>query len=74
MNLGLATQAQFEQFKASLKNLDSLYLDNNQLKDVSSLSNLNLTNLKFLSLKDNPIPKEQIDNLQIALPNCKINF
>ena len=57
-----------------LENLTQLkYLDfaDNKLTDVKGLENL--TQLKSLKLFDNPdLTKAQIDELQKALPNCKI--
>lgn len=56
---------------AALKNLQTLYLDNNQLMDISPL--MGLTQLKSLSLLFNPnLTKVEIDKLQNALPNCRI--
>ena len=56
---------------AGLKNLKTLYLDNNQLMDISPL--MGLTQLKSLSLLFNPnLTKVEIDKLQKALPNCRI--
>ena len=57
---------------AGLKNLKTLYLDNNQLTDISPL--MGFTQLKSLSLLFNPnLTKVEIDNLQKALPKCKIS-
>ena len=56
---------------AALKNLQTLYLDNNQLMDISPL--MGLTQLKSLSLLFNPtLTKVEIDKLQKALPDCRI--
>ena len=56
---------------AGLKNLKTLYLDNNQLMDISPL--MGLTQLKSLSLLFNPnLTKVEIGKLQKALPNCRI--
>jgi len=55
----------------NLTQLEKLSLYNNQLTDVKGLEKL--TQLKALNLKDNPdLTKAQIDELQKALPNCKI--
>ena len=54
-----------------LNQLKELSLDWNQLTEVKGLEKL--TQLKALNLKDNPaLTKAQIDQLQKALPNCKI--
>ena len=54
-----------------LTQLTYLNLYDNQLTDVKGLEKLTL--LKTLYLKDNPdLTKAQIDELQKALPNCKI--
>jgi len=54
-----------------LTQLTDLYLHVNQLTDVRGLEKL--TKLKVLSLYDNPdISKALIDELQKALPKCKI--
>ena len=54
-----------------LTQLTYLALSNNQLTDVKRLEKL--TQLKELSLNDNPdLTMAQIDELQKALPNCKI--
>ena len=50
----------------------NLNLMMNKLTDVSGLEKL--TQLKSLSLLNNPdLTKAQIDQLQKALPNCKIS-
>ena len=55
-----------------LPQLTCLYLNQNKLTDVKRLEKL--TQLKFLFLDGNPaLTKAQIDQLQKALPNCKIN-
>jgi hypothetical protein len=57
---------------AKFTNLWHLNLYSNKLTDVQGLENL--TNLKTLILKENHyLRKTQIDALQKALPNCKIN-
>ena len=54
-----------------LTQLKKLDLEENQLTDVKGLEKL--TQLKWLYLKDNPdLTKAQIDQLQKALPKCKI--
>ena len=54
-----------------LTQLMDLRLDNNQLTDVKGLEKL--TRLTELDLQENPdLTKAQIDELQKALPNCKI--
>jgi hypothetical protein len=55
-----------------LTQLTSLGLNNNQLADVKGLEKL--TKLESLFLLGNPdLTKAQIDQLQKALPNCKID-
>ena len=55
----------------NLTQLEELKLDRNQLTDVKGLENL--THLKELYLQGNPdLTKAQIDELQKALPKCKI--
>jgi len=55
-----------------LTQLTRLYLSDNQLTDVKGLEKL--TQLTHLNLYDNPaLTKAQIDELQKALPNCKIS-
>ena len=57
--------------RADLEKVTALYFYNNQLTDVKGLENLD--QLKSLSLRDNPdLTKAQIDELQKALPKCKI--
>ena len=57
--------------KADLKKLTFLILSNKQLTDWKGLEKLTL--LKELYLKDNPnLTKAQIDELQKALPKCRI--
>jgi len=54
-----------------LTKLEWLTLDGNQLTDVKGLENL--TKLERLFLNNNPdLTKAQIDELQKALPKCKI--
>jgi Leucine-rich repeat (LRR) protein len=52
-----------------LKDLD---LDNNNISDISPLKNL--VNLEELLIENNPISEGQFDELQKALPNCKIFY
>ena len=55
-----------------LTNSKTLDLTGNQLTAVKGLENL--TQLKHLTLYDNPdLTKAQIDELQKALPKCKIS-
>ena len=55
-----------------LTQLTMLNLEDNQLTDVKGLENL--TKLGGLHLSNNPaLTKAQIDELQEALPNCKIS-
>ena len=55
-----------------LTQLKCLYLNKNKLTDVKGLEKLD--QLKVLFLDGNPaLSKAQIDQLQKALPNCKIN-
>jgi len=49
-----------------------LNLVGTQVTDLTSLENL--TNLKNLSLGNTPVSKEEVQKLQIALPNCKISW
>ena len=54
-----------------LTKLKNLALDNNQLTDVQGLEKL--SQLETLELLNNPnLTKPQIEDLQKALPNCKI--
>ena len=56
-----------------LENLKKLNLSKNQLTSLpASLSKCK--NLKSLMLKGNSIPKSEIDQLQAALPDCKIKL
>ncbi len=58
--------------KADLEKVTRLSLGNNQLTDVKGLENL--TQLEKLYLDDNPdLTEAQIDELQKALPKCKIH-
>ena len=53
-----------------LTQLKTLYLRYNQLTDVKGLEKL--TRLEKLYLQNNKLTKAQIDELQKALPKCKI--
>ncbi len=54
-----------------LTQLETLYLQDNQLTNVKGLEKL--TKLTGLYLRGNPdLTKAQIDQLQIALPKCEI--
>ena len=54
-----------------LTQLTKLYLHDNKLTDVKGLEKL--TKLEVLALSGNPdLTKAQIDELQKALPKCKI--
>ena len=55
-----------------LTNLTWLVLGNNEITDISPLQGLN--NLTRLGLGDNPISQSQKDDLQRALPNCRIDI
>ena len=56
-----------------LTQLKGLILTNNKLTDVKSLGTLK--KLTYLTLFSNPdLTKAQIDQLQKALPKCKINW
>ena len=58
--------------KADLEKVRELYLVHDQLTDVKGLEKLD--QLKVLFLDGNPaLTKAQIDQLQKALPKCKIN-
>lgn len=55
----------------ALENLEVLKLANNPLESIpAELSNC--SNLKTLVLKGTKVPEEQIKELQLKLPNCKI--
>jgi len=58
---------------ARLTRLEVLYLsDNKQVSDLKPLAGL--TSLKILTLDSTQVTQEQINELQIALPNCKIRW
>ena len=54
----------------SLTVLTHLYLRGNEISDVTTLQHL--TNLTELSLGHNPIREADLEDLQMALPNCRI--
>ncbi|HBU58718.1 MAG TPA: hypothetical protein DEB48_02630, partial [Verrucomicrobiales bacterium] len=54
----------------NLTQLEHLSLDQNKLTSIKGLEKL--TQLKFLSLRNNELTKAQINELQKALPNCRI--
>ena len=56
---------------ALLKNLEILTLDGTEVRDLSPLEGMK--NLEVLILKNTQIGEEQIEQLQLALPNCKIS-
>ena len=57
--------------EADLEKVRILELNNNQRTDVKVLEKL--TQLEVLNIRGNPdLTKAQIDELQKALPNCKI--
>jgi hypothetical protein len=56
---------------ATLKQLEELDLTDTSVRDLAPL--FGLTTLQRLYLRGAPIPKEQIDALQKALPNCSID-
>jgi len=55
-----------------LNNLRDLELWGSEITDISPLQGLN--NLTRLGLGDNPISQSQKDDLQRALPNCRIDI
>ena len=55
-----------------LANLELLSLGDNQITDLTSL--MGLTNLKLLNLTRNPIPEDQKEMIEKALPDCDIWF
>ncbi len=57
---------------SSLNNLEYLSIYRNNISSLSALSNLK--GLKFLNISGNPVSRNEIANLQKALPNCEIDF
>ncbi|HEY2841914.1 MAG TPA: leucine-rich repeat domain-containing protein [Pirellulales bacterium] len=55
---------------ASLKNLEGVNINDTQVSDLTPLAGL--TKLKSVSVKRSPVSKGQVEALQKALPNCKI--
>lgn len=55
---------------ASLKNLEDLFLSSTPVSDLSPLASLK--NLTYLEVLNSKITKEEIDELQKALPECGI--
>jgi len=51
--------------------LKSLWLDDCELEDISVLKKLK--NLEELIIHRNPFDESQIQELRVALPNCKVN-
>ena len=56
---------------AGLKNLEEIWLNDTQVSDLSLLAGLE--NLRRLSIEGTNVTEEQIEQLQLALPNCKIS-
>ena len=56
----------------SLTHLRVLALTNSQVSNLSSLESL--TNLERLYLSSTLVTKEEVQKLQLALPNCKIHW
>jgi len=56
----------------SLTHLRVLALSNSQVSNLSSLESL--TNLETLYLSGTLVTKEEVQKLQLALPNCKIHW
>ena len=71
LNLGENKIVDIEPLR-KLTQLERLVLWRNQIKDITPLKDL--TQLKELDLDQNPLTKEQIANLQKALPKCNIRF
>ncbi|MDC3224390.1 hypothetical protein OAU26_05590 [Mariniblastus sp.] len=55
---------------AGLKNLKWLWLNETKVSDLSPLAGLK--NLEALHLNRTEVSEEQVDELQLALPNCVI--
>ena len=72
LNLGDGKLTELPKGLEKFTELETLFLENNQLTDVKGLEKL--TQLKILWLDDNPdLTKAQIDELQKALPKCDIS-
>ena len=56
---------------AGMKNLEEIWLNDTQVSDLSLLAGLE--NLRRLSIEGTNVTEEQIEQLQLALPNCKIS-
>jgi Leucine-rich repeat (LRR) protein len=56
-----------------LKNLKYLYLENNRLTKLPREIG-KLKYLEILDLDDNPLTQDEIDNIEVLLPNCNIRF
>ena len=56
---------------AGLTNLEEIWLNDTQVSDLSLLAGLE--NLRRLSIEGTNVTEEQIEQLQLALPNCKIS-
>ena len=54
----------------SLVNLSDLAMNDNQISDLSPLKSL--TKLTYLTKGGNPLAQQQIDDMQAALPNCRM--
>ncbi len=55
-----------------LLQLEELYLADNRISNIDAL--YGLKNLRCLDLSQNPLDKQQIEDLKLHLPNCKIIF
>ena len=56
---------------ARFTSLEFLYLDGSKVHDLTPL--MGLKRLRYVSLTNVPVSKEQIEALQLAVPNCKID-
>jgi internalin A len=56
----------------NLSNLKELNLKGNRIDNIEPLKTLN--HLEYLFLSNNPIPQEQIKELQKTLPDCEIVY
>lgn len=59
---------------AQLTQLEELDLHANQISNLPIEALAQLNKLTYLNIAENPIPKEQVIELQKRLPNTKINF